>query len=361
MINLCSRFGRTRQIVKGVQGPSGGYQDVYTYPTIMVGTVVPALASATYDIDVQLDGEALDKMAIPLLITDTWDGIAAKIQTQLQAAGDGTETVVIQSNGAMRFTSAKTGLVSSVALAAGTTGSGGGDYFAAVDALVGYTSSLGASVVGTQGDIDKSGFATISNTGTLLTFGGAVVAGLASATYDLDITVDGGALRQTATALLITDTWDAIAGKIQVALRALTGSTETISVINGNIQVTSATGGAASAVLIAIGTAASGGGDILAAIDALGGTYLTSLDSPVAGTEGTIMINVGIPRDKLDSIAAVVEVRTSAGLQKTNTFTVVENNSTGYITITESGANTFTAGDVVTMQTWHYKAGTSIS
>jgi hypothetical protein len=138
----------------------------------------------------------------------------------------------------------------------------------------------------TSVDIDvDSGYATISNSGSAGKFVGTIVPALTSATYDLDITVDG-TIRKTATALLDTDSWAGICAKIQTALRALTSSTETVEVEGGCIRVTSHTTGSSSKIVIAAGTTGSGGGDLLAAIDAKTG-YDTTLPTPVDGDTTT--------------------------------------------------------------------------
>jgi len=141
------------------------------------------------------------------------------------------------------------------------------------------------------GDLDKAGYASISNTGTLGTFGSAVVPAIVSSTYDIDITVDG-TIRKLAVALLNTDSWSSVATKIQSALRTATSKLETVSIVSGKIVVTSTTLGSTSSVLIAAGTTGSLGGDLLAYIDSIGATYVTHLDTPVAGTEGTISFAV---------------------------------------------------------------------
>ena len=200
-------------------------------------------------------------------------------------------------------------------------------------------------------DIDQVGYATISNTGSLLAFTGATVPALASATYDLDVTVDS-TLRQVAVALLNTDDWDGIAAKIQVALRALTSSTETVAIVSGKIKITSATNGSTSTILIAAGTAGSPGGDLLAAIDALGATYVTSLDTPVDGVEGTISIPVVSGASATNPTRSFeitsISVKTSAGKHKYG-FHETYSTTTGLLTVFEVAGETpeFETGDIV--------------
>lgn len=205
------------------------------------------------------------------------------------------------------------------------------------------------------GDLDTNGYATISNTGSLGAFTGATVPALASATYDLDITVDS-TLRQTATALLNTDDWDGIAAKIQAALRALTSSTETVAISGGKIVVTSATEGATSTIVIAAGTAGSGGGDLLAAIDALGATYTTSLDTPVDGTEGTISITIdssASTTNTTDAFAYQLDARGSTGIHKTGLVSSYST-STGILTISDNAATTELATDDIITVVGHF-------
>lgn len=128
---------------------------------------------------------------------------------------------------------------------------------------------------------DRGGYQEISS--TTLAFVGETVPGVVAATYDLDVTIDGGALGQLTVNLVATDDWFTIVDKIQTALQTDTGSTETVVITTaGRIRVTSATTGGSSSVLIAAGTAGSGGGDLLAYIDTLT-NMTTTIESAVAG------------------------------------------------------------------------------
>jgi hypothetical protein len=208
-------------------------------------------------------------------------------------------------------------------------------------------------VVVEAGDIDQIGYATISNTGTLGAFTGATVPALSNATYDLDMTVDGGSLLQLAIALLSTDSWTGIAAKIQIALRVATSSTETVTITDGKIKISSVTNGAASSILIEAGTAGSGGGDLLAAIDAIGATYVTVIDAPVDGTEGVLNIPIVLEASTISptkNFSYNYCVVSSAGTEKTG-FTKSYDINTGYITLTEVVGTSpeFVAGDIVTI------------
>lgn len=127
---------------------------------------------------------------------------------------------------------------------------------------------------------DRGGYQEISS--TPLTFVGETVPAITANTYDLDVTIDGGGLNQLAIAIAVTDDWFTIAAALQAALRTATGSTETIVITNGRIRCTSATTGGSSSVLIAAGTAGSGGGDLLTKIDTLT-DMTTTIESAVAG------------------------------------------------------------------------------
>jgi hypothetical protein len=133
----------------------------------------------------------------------------------------------------------------------------------------------------------SSGYATISNSGSVGSFPPATVPGIASQVdYELDITVDGTLHKLATIDIDITDDWTTIAAAIETSLQAATSSSETC-VIDAleKIRVTSATAGEASTIVIAAGTAGTGSGDLLAVIDALGATYTTVLDTPVDGEE----------------------------------------------------------------------------
>jgi hypothetical protein len=149
-----------------------------------------------------------------------------------------------------------------------------------------------------------SGYAEITNVDTLGTFASATVPALASATYDIDITVDGGSVSKLAVALLNSDSWSGIATKIQTALRTATSSTETVTITSGKIRVTSATTGPSSTILIAAGTTGSAGGDLLAVINAVTG-YTCSLDTPVAGATDLTVAQTTVKRQDIKLEIAV--------------------------------------------------------
>lgn len=128
------------------------------------------------------------------------------------------------------------------------------------------------------------GYQTLTNTGSLGAFIGITVPGLASNTYDIDVKPDGGTLRKLHLDILITDSWSVIISKIQAALLTATGGNESVFFYGGLIKFMSGTAGAASSMLVAAGTFGSAGGDLLAAINALGATYIATLNTPVAGT-----------------------------------------------------------------------------
>lgn len=132
---------------------------------------------------------------------------------------------------------------------------------------------------------ETSGYQTITNTGSLGEFNSATVPGLATlATYSLDVTVDSVAYQLADISINIADTWNAVATAIQTSLRNATGALETVAINAGQIRITSASTGDSSAILIADGTGG-GGTPLLAAIDALGATYVTQIDPAVAGIE----------------------------------------------------------------------------
>lgn len=131
-----------------------------------------------------------------------------------------------------------------------------------------------------------AGYQTISNTGSLGAFTGTTVPAIATqADYELDITVDGTLHQLANISINIADNWDTIAGAIQTALQSATGSTETVAIVLNKIKVTSATTGDDSKIVISAGTAGTGSGDLLAVIDAIGATYVTSIDTAVDGEE----------------------------------------------------------------------------
>lgn len=107
--------------VVGTVAPAAGYATISNSIAALVGATVPALPSATYKVDIAIDGTNY-ALSVALLVTDDWTGIAAKIQSALRAATSSTETVAI-ADGKIKVTSATTGTSSTVLIAKGTRGS----------------------------------------------------------------------------------------------------------------------------------------------------------------------------------------------------------------------------------------------
>lgn len=99
-------------------GPTAGYATITNSEAALVGETVPALPSATYKMDIAVDGTNY-ALSVALLVTDDWTGIAAKMQTALRTATSSTETVAI-SGGKIKVTSVTTGASSTVVIAKGS-------------------------------------------------------------------------------------------------------------------------------------------------------------------------------------------------------------------------------------------------
>lgn len=202
------------------------------------------------------------------------------------------------------------------------------------------------------GDKDSTGYAEISSTPTA--FVGATVPAITSATYDLDVNTDGSGNNQLAIALLDSDDWDGIAAKIQTALRTATSGTEVVAVVDGAIRITSDSEGATSTVVIAAGTAGSGGGDLLTAIDGLAG-YTTALETPVDGTEGSIAITIDSDAPNKESadqwdLLYTIQVRDSSGVEKTSSIIATYDKTTGILTVADNTTvGELNTDDVVTV------------
>jgi len=120
-------------------------------PLAFIGLTVPAITSATYDLDVTV-GSTLHKLAIALLDSDTWAGIAAKIQIQLRSATGKLETVVIL-DGKIVITGdpVNAGAEDILLIEPGTTGSGGGDLLTEIDDnITNQVTTIEKAIPGTQ-------------------------------------------------------------------------------------------------------------------------------------------------------------------------------------------------------------------
>lgn len=138
---------------------------------------------------------------------------------------------------------------------------------------------------------DTSGYQEIYSDVPLNGFVGATACGLAvSDTYCLRMTIDG--TLRTVDNIVITSLmdWDAIAAQIQTKLRALTASTETVTITGGKIKVTSATTGATSIVNMATGLTHL---PLIAAIEALSGYSNVAFDAKVDGVDAIAANEIG--------------------------------------------------------------------
>ena len=110
----------------GTGSATAGYADVFVDGE-PAGTVVPGVATQNWEVDVTIDGGALQQLAIAVNIADDYDTIAATLSTAITG---GTCSFV---GGAFRVVSATTGGTSTVLVAAGTLGTTS-DLFAAITA-----------------------------------------------------------------------------------------------------------------------------------------------------------------------------------------------------------------------------------
>jgi len=166
------------------EAKTSGYQEVSSTPTEFVGATVPAIADATYDLDIDIDGGGINQLAFALVNTDDWDAVAAAIQAALQTATGNPDTVVI-SGGKILVTSQSTGSGSTVAVTAGTAGSGGGDLLDYIDNNVAnMTTTIETAVPGSDDPSavkEPGNFATTAEVGKTALVKGVSFVGQASA------------------------------------------------------------------------------------------------------------------------------------------------------------------------------------
>ena len=139
---------------------TNGYQDITNTGSLggFPAATVPAIATQSdYELDITIDGVLHQLADISINVADDWTDIAAAIQTSLQTATSGTETVALNGTAGsetIRVTSADTfGTTSTVLIAAGTAGTGSGDLLAVITALgASYTATIGTAVDGLNSD-----------------------------------------------------------------------------------------------------------------------------------------------------------------------------------------------------------------
>ena len=194
-------------------------------------------------------------------VADVEGSLGGKYFT-LNSSGDATSYYVWMSNtGRAEFTN--------ITAAADTAGSLGGKYFtinSAGDATNYYVWLDHAAT---------AGFADATN-GSIV---GATASAIGAATYDFDVTIDGGGLQALSVVLTGGETYSAIAGLMSAAVA---GGTVAYDDPAFAFRVTSGTTGAGSAATVAAGTAGSGGGDLFAALDAAD-TVTHTFPAPTAG------------------------------------------------------------------------------
>lgn len=314
-----------------------------TFSTSSLKLNEPAgITPGTYNFNLNIDGAGAADVDFLIPSTDkTWSDIVDIINKALTGA------TLTLSGSQFIFNSDSRGTSSSIAVLDGVANG----FLAAVLAQKSLTSTVNTASSPGIDDVATAGYATITNTGALGTFGAAVVPAIASNDYALDITIDGGALRQLVIALLNTDTWAGIVTKVQTALQTATGSTETVALVNGVITVTSATTGITSSVLIAAGTGVAAGGDLLAAITALSADYTATLGTPVAGTNDIEFVIY--PSASVDTPYAEpkfdLQVISSAGVVKTDGISTVWSPTTGTLAV-GSGTTLLADGDNVRVE-----------
>ncbi len=207
-------------------------------------------------------------------------------------------------------------------------GTGGTGAFTTVD----FTSSaifdgltVGAIAIGdrilVKSQTEVSGFADAAISGSPA---GSTVSLLAASTYDFDVTIDGGALQQLSITTTASSDYDAIAALMNTAV-----SGGSVAFVSGAFRVTSATTGNTSTVVVAAGTAGSGGGDLFTAIDTAD-TVTTTFPTP---TEGTASTQNGIYSVTDASASGAMERAADQNGSPTNevsggNFTFVENGTT---------------------------------
>lgn len=139
---------------------TNGYQDLTNTGSLggFPAATVPAIATQVdYELDITIDGVLHQLATISINVADDWTTIAAAIQTALQTATGGTETVALNGTAGsetIRVTSADTfGTTSTVLIAAGTAGTGSGDLLGVITALgATYTATVGTAVAGLNSD-----------------------------------------------------------------------------------------------------------------------------------------------------------------------------------------------------------------
>jgi len=181
-------------------------------------------------------------------------------------------------------------------------------------------------------DLDTAGYQEISNIGSLGSFVGTAVPGIATQTdYELDITIDGSTYQLADISIIITDNWNTIAAAIETSLQAASTGSETVTIVGSNIRVTSDTKGATSSVLIAAGTAGTGSGDLLNVIDGLAPDYTTSINAAVAGQDINYFINIEVD----GTLTEDIDLGNSASTTRTDIINAI-NTAVGATVATEN-------------------------
>ena len=281
-LRMTSPTAGSTSTVTVTNGPATSGSDSVSIFGAPAGAVVPGLAAASYDFDITIDGGGLLKKVIVVAGTESYNALAALMNAQVTGVATITYT-----GGAFVATSATTGVTSTVVLAAGTFGSGGGDLFTAIDVITGGASVFNASVGGIGALFSSlTGFTAITSVAGVgagdanayqvvdvaANKVGATATGLSNTTAGYQEAVfvyqkvgtDSTGLANAATAYTATATIDGVARAISVvgsAAQTITtliaelntdiGAWATVALVGGRIRVTSLTSSSSSTVSLA--------------------------------------------------------------------------------------------------------------
>lgn len=197
--------------------------------------------------------------------------------------------------------------------------------------VTGDLSTLGFTTADTVAGTDATaGIQTIANSEGV--FAGTEV--MPDGVYHTSINIDDAGTEDIYITLADDKTVTEALALLQVALRAVTSSTETVAIANDKITVTSATTGASSSVVI------SDNGGLIAALSAIADVTAV-IDDAVDGAEGAIQVSLPIASEIHEDavFGFVASVQTSAGVNKAG-LKFSYNTTSGVFTISDDTTTT---------------------
>ena len=243
-----STASESMKVIRNDSAATSGYQTFSFLYSIPDGAY---LTNTPYAFNVAVDGGSVRPVYINSPSGGDWSSsnIATKINAFLTQESNGFQEFLIQSNPAIPTLNKEYRYTLSMNSSSVATGEDLSVFLNPSDTLSSIATKISNSIYG-----GSYGFQTITNAGIT---GEYVAAGIATGTYDMEISVDGGVSESISVSVVnTTDTWGSILTRIKTAisLSTILQNKVTVSIETGIMKFQSNTQGASSTILLAAGS-----------------------------------------------------------------------------------------------------------